>query len=30
MNITIHKNVSKIEKSIRAKLMDFLMKLDAD
>lgn len=30
MNITIHKNVSKIEKSIRAKLMDFLMKLDSD
>lgn len=30
MNITMHKNVSKMEKSIRAKLMDFLMKLDAD
>lgn len=30
MNITMHKNMAKMEKSIRAKAMDFLMKLDAD
>lgn len=30
MNITMHKNMAKLEKSIRAKVMDFLFKLDAD
>lgn len=30
MNITMHKNMARMEKSIRAKVMDFLMKLDAD
>ena len=30
MNITMHKNMSKMEKSIKGKVMEFLMKLDAD
>lgn len=30
MSITLHKNMSKMEKSIKGKAMEFLMKLDAD
>src|SRR5699024_11331435 len=30
MNITMHKNMSKMEKSIKGKAMEFLIKLGAD